>query len=181
MAALQRLIECPIAPLMVQADERGLLLVEFADTDRVERFRVSASYEPPRAKPGEAVTHSAANIRVQRHLDQFQDELKQYFDGDLKVFQTPVVLRGTEFQTAVWNELLKIPYGYTSTYEEIARKLGDEKKVRAVGQANGRNCLAIIVPCHRVIRVDGQLGGYGGGLWRKQRLLELESGALRLL
>lgn len=181
MAALQRLIHSPIAPLLVQADERGLLLVEFADTDRVERFKVAAQDEPPPPRPGEAVTHPAERIRVQRHLDQFEDELRQYIDGDLQVFKTPIVLRGTPFQNAVWGELLKIPYGHTNSYEEIARKLGDEKKTRAVGQANGCNCLAIIVPCHRVIRADGKLGGYGGGLPRKQRLLELESGALRLL
>lgn len=178
---LQRLIKCPIADLMVQADEHGLLLAEFADTDRVTRFGVAAEDEPPPPTPGQAMTHPAAQIRIQSHLDRFEDELRSYFDGDLTEFKTPIQLRGTEFQRAVWKELLKVPYGYTTTYEAVARKLGDEKKTRAVGQANGRNCLAIIVPCHRVIRVDGHLSGYGGGLWRKQRLLELESGTLRLI
>lgn len=178
---LQRLIKCPITDLVVQADEHGLLMVEFADTDRPARFGVPAEDEPPPPPPGHAVSHPAARIRIQRHLDQFEDELKAYFDGDLTEFKTPIQLRGTDFQKAVWNELLKIPYGHTKSYEEIARRLGDDRKTRAVGQANGRNCLAIIVPCHRLIRVDGSLSGYGGGLWRKQRLLELESGTLRLI
>lgn len=178
---LQRIISTPIADLVVQADEDGLLLVEFQDTDRVERFGVQADPEPPLPPRGQAQSHPAALIRIQRHLDQFQAEITAYFDGDLTEFNTPIHLRGTPFQNAVWSELLRIPYGHTNSYEALARKLGDEKRTRAVGQANGRNCLAIIVPCHRVIRADGNLGGYGGGLWRKQRLLELESGTLRLI
>lgn len=180
MPVIQRTIECPIAPLILQANEEGLLMVEFADTDRPARFRAEGA-ELPKRKPGEPETYSPGQIKAMSHLDLFESELKQYFDGDLQTFKTPVVLHGTEFQNAVWRELLKIPYGHTNSYEAIARKLGDERKTRAVGSANGRNCLAIIVPCHRVIRADGALGGYGGGLWRKQRLLELESGALKLL
>jgi len=175
---LQRQIQTPISTLLVQADEEGLLSVEFAESIR---FALPAEDEPPLPPRGQAQSHPAELIRIQRHLDRFESELKAYFDGELMEFKTPIKLRGTEFQQAVYRELLKIPYGHTNAYETIARKLGDERKTRAVGQANARNCLAIIVPCHRVIRADGKIGGYGGGLWRKQRLLELESGALRLI
>lgn len=179
--ALQRTLKTPIGDLFVQADQHGLLLVDYADTERPAKFGVAADPEPVSPPRGQAQAHPAPVIRIQRHLDQFESELQQYFDGDLTTFRTPYTLRGTDFQQKVWTELRRIPYGHTTTYEAIARKLGDPLKTRAVGMANGRNCLNIIVPCHRVIRADGGPGGYGGGLWRKQRLLELESGTLKLI
>jgi len=101
-------------------------------------------------------------------------QIKEYFAGERKIFKLPIVMRGTEFQMAVWQALQKIPYGETRTYKEIAASIGRPKAVRAVGMANNRNPISIIVPCHRVIGHDGKLVGYGGGLPLKQYLLELE-------
>jgi methylated-DNA-[protein]-cysteine S-methyltransferase len=105
-------------------------------------------------------------------------ELDAYFAGDLREFSIPIDLRGTEFQRRVWELLLPIPYGETRSYGQIANALGRPKASRAVGQAIGTNPVAIIVPCHRVIGASGGLVGYGGGLHRKQALLELEAGHL---
>jgi len=102
-------------------------------------------------------------------------ELDAYFAGSLKKFSVPLDLRGTEFQRRVWELLLHIPYGATRSYGQIARAIGRPEASRAVGQAVGTNPVAIIVPCHRVIGASGGLVGYGGGLHRKQALLELEA------
>jgi len=104
-------------------------------------------------------------------------QLKEYFSGKLKKFDVPLDVEGTDFQLKVWNELKKIPYGKTKSYKEIAEKLGDAKKIRAVGKANGQNPVAIVIPCHRVIGADGKLTGYAAGLDIKEKLLLLE-GAL---
>jgi methylated-DNA-[protein]-cysteine S-methyltransferase len=101
-------------------------------------------------------------------------QVKEYFAGKRKQFKLPLAMRGTEFQMAVWQALQKIPYGETRSYKEIAANIGRPKAVRAVGMANNRNPISIIVPCHRVIGHDGKLVGYGGGLPLKQHLLELE-------
>ncbi len=102
------------------------------------------------------------------------DQLHAYFDGDLTEFQVPIRLEGTDFQRRVWSHLQDIPYGETISYGELARRVGSPKASRAVGLANGRNPVSIIVPCHRVIGANGQLTGYGGGLERKTWLLEHE-------
>jgi len=107
-----------------------------------------------------------------------REQLDAYFAGSLKHFNLPIAPRGTAFQEAVWGALLTIPYGATATYAEIARKLGRPDAVRAVGAANGRNPISIIVPCHRVVGSGGSLVGYAGGLDRKRRLLDLERPAL---
>lgn len=107
------------------------------------------------------------------------DQLQEYFYSKRKNFTIPLYLEGTQFQKAVWNQLLKIPYGKTATYKDIALKLGSEKKTRAVGQANGANRIPIIIPCHRVINTGGTIGGYSGGVGIKEKLLELE-GSLSL-
>lgn len=104
-------------------------------------------------------------------------QLQDYFEKKQDKFDLPLSYKGTDFQKKVWNELLKIPYGQTISYQELAIRLGDPKCIRAAASANGRNPFAIIVPCHRVIGKDGSLTGYASGLWRKQWLLELE-GAL---
>lgn len=101
-------------------------------------------------------------------------QLSQYFKGRLQTFDLPLHQSGTEFQNQVWQELEDIPYGHILTYGQLATKLGDPNKVRAVGAANGKNSLAIVVPCHRVIGASGQLVGYAGGLHRKQWLLQFE-------
>ncbi len=108
------------------------------------------------------------------------DELERYFAGELTTFETPLEVPGTEFQQAVWSALRDVPYGETISYGEQARRIGRPEAVRAVARANGDNRIAIIVPCHRVIGADGRLTGYGGGLWRKRRLLELERGEIAL-
>ena len=102
-------------------------------------------------------------------------ELDEYFDGTRKVFSFPIEQDGTEFQQSVWNCLQTIPYGKTISYAQLSQKLGDLKKIRAVGTTNGKNNLAIVVPCHRVIGSNNQLVGYAGGLWRKQWLLNHEA------
>jgi len=102
-------------------------------------------------------------------------EIEEYLDGDRKIFTVPIELYGTKFQVKVWNELLKIPYGETKTYKEIAKSIGNEKACRAVGGANNKNPIPIIVPCHRVIGSNSSLVGYKGGLQIKKALLEVES------
>ena len=102
-------------------------------------------------------------------------QLDAYFNGEVKNFDLPLDLEGTDFQKRVWNELLKIPFGKTKSYMDIARAIGDPKTIRAVGMANGSNKIAIIVPCHRVIGSDGSLTGYAGGMARKKWLLEFET------
>ncbi|MFN8298179.1 MAG: methylated-DNA--[protein]-cysteine S-methyltransferase [Chitinophagales bacterium] len=101
-------------------------------------------------------------------------ELQEYFEGNRQVFSVPIGTEGTEFQRRVWHELELIPFGETCSYLDIARKLNDENSTRAVGTANGKNPIAIILPCHRVIGENGKLTGYAGGMWRKSWLLEHE-------
>lgn len=107
-------------------------------------------------------------------LIQCIEQLIQYFHGERRVFELPVSQEGTAFQKEVWNELAAIPYGKTISYLELAIRTGDSKATRAVANANGKNNVAIIIPCHRVIGADKSLVGYGGGLWRKKWLLEHE-------
>ena len=106
-------------------------------------------------------------------------QLCEYFKGDRKEFTLKLDLHGTAFQQRIWRELLKIPFGRTLSYLDVATAIGNRKSLRAVGNANGRNPICIIVPCHRVIGADGSLTGYGGGLWRKRWLLEFETGTKR--
>ncbi|MFH1120515.1 MAG: methylated-DNA--[protein]-cysteine S-methyltransferase [Bacteroidota bacterium] len=107
-------------------------------------------------------------------LSDASNQIKRYFKGELKTFSFPVNLKGTDFQKSVWNLLMAIPYGSTTSYGEIAGKLGIKNGARAVGLANSSNPVPIIVPCHRVIGQDGKLTGYRGGLWRKEWLLKME-------
>jgi methylated-DNA-[protein]-cysteine S-methyltransferase len=107
-------------------------------------------------------------------------QLREYFDGQRVAFEIPLVLHGTTFERRVWDALQEIPYGETISYGELARRIGQPSASRAVGLANGRNPISVIVPCHRVIGANGSLTGYGGGIERKRLLLELESGQTRL-
>jgi AraC family transcriptional regulator of adaptative response/methylated-DNA-[protein]-cysteine methyltransferase len=109
-----------------------------------------------------------------KHLDVLNRQMEEYFAGKRIDFSVPLVISGTPFQEKVWKELLTIPYGKTRSYAEQAKRIGKPRAVRAVGRANGDNRIAIVVPCHRVVGRDGKLTGYGGGLWRKQYLLDLE-------
>jgi methylated-DNA-[protein]-cysteine S-methyltransferase len=108
-------------------------------------------------------------------FDAIREQLDAYFAGELDAFDLPLAPHGTPFQLRVWDELVRIPFGETISYSELARRLGDPKLVRAVGLANGRNPISIVIPCHRVIGADGSLVGYGGGLERKRWLLEHEA------
>lgn len=107
-------------------------------------------------------------------LEKTEIQLKEYLDGKRKKFDIPLELEGTEFQKRVWKELQKIPFGKTISYKELAQRVGSPKACRAVGSANGKNPISIIVPCHRVIASDGSLGGYAGGCDLKVKLLEVE-------
>jgi len=120
-----------------------------------------------------AITHSSMDAASPVIIKAIT-ELQAYFSGESRSFNFPVSQTGTEFQQQVWNELINIPYGKTISYLELSKRLGDPKNIRAAASANGKNKLAIVVPCHRVIGSDGGLTGYAGGLWRKQWLLEHE-------
>jgi AraC family transcriptional regulator of adaptative response/methylated-DNA-[protein]-cysteine methyltransferase len=157
----------PLGPMLAAATDEGLCLLEFAD-----RRMLETQIGRLRRLLGGAVFAPGSN----RHLKRLDDELRRYFDGSLRVFGVALDMRGTEFQRSVWERLLRVPYGETSSYEQIARGIGRPTATRAVGRANGDNRLAILIPCHRVVRSDGTLSGYGGGVWRKRRLLNLEQG-----
>jgi methylated-DNA-[protein]-cysteine S-methyltransferase len=113
-------------------------------------------------------------------LKEYKKQLNEYFIGTRKEFELQLDLTGTDFQKLIWDELRKIKYGQTLTYSDIAKKIGDNKSIRAVGRANATNPVSIIVPCHRVIGANGSLTGYAGGLWRKKWLLEHEQKHIQL-
>jgi len=115
-----------------------------------------------------------------RHNETVLAQLHEYLEGKRRTFDVPLDLRGTPFQQAVWNQLLRIPYGETRSYSEVAASIGRPTALRAVGRAVGANPVSIVIPCHRVIGKDGSLVGYGGGLPLKERLLALEQGSLDL-
>jgi len=154
----------PLGPMLVGATHDRLCLAEFAD-----RRMLATQIERLRKRFGCAVVPGANEV-----IELFADELERWFDGDLREFTTPLADPGTDFQRQVWQALRAIPYGRTTSYGELARTIGRPQAVRAVARANGDNRLAIIIPCHRVIGSDGRLTGYGGGLWRKRRLLDHE-------
>jgi len=158
------LLPTPLGALLAAATEQGLCMLEFADRKKLpgQAADLSRWFERP-VVPG---SHP--------YIAQAAAELEEYFGGRRQEFSIPLDLRGTPFQEAVWRELLRIPYGTTISYEALATRIGRPGAQRAVGLANGRNRIPIVVPCHRVIQKNGQLRGYGGGLWRKQFLLELE-------
>jgi len=164
-------VESPVGPLLVAAKEEGICLLEFTDRRMLEtQFATLRKQFACAIVPG---THP--------HIDQLKKELAQYFTRTLKSFTIPLVYPGSPFQRAVWEQLLQIPYGETRSYEALASAIGCYGAQRAVGRANGQNRIAIVIPCHRVVNNDGRLGGYGGGLWRKQFLLDLERGVRSLL
>ena len=157
-------IESPLGPLVAGATAKGICLLEFTDRRMLEgQFAVLRKHFNCSIVPGENA-----------HLKKLRAELDKYFNGTLKHFTVPLVYPGTEFQQKVWNELRRIPFGTTVSYEDIARAIGSTRAVRAVGHTNGLNRIAIVIPCHRVVNKSGKLGGYGGGVWRKQKLLTLE-------
>ena len=164
MALQEGRVQTPLGEMVAIGSTDGLTLLEFADRPmlRTQRERVRhlfASEILPGAFPA---------------LHQVQEELDAYFAQRRTTFEVPLLPLGTPFQRAVWRALLAVPAGATITYERLAGDAGRPGAARAAGRANGDNRLSILVPCHRVIGSDGDLTGYGGGLWRKQALLELE-------
>ncbi len=158
-------IDTPLGPMLAIGDEEALYLLEFVNHRGLER-----EIEKLRSRSKSAIIPGKTPI-----IDSIENELSRYFKGTLERFVTPIMMMGTPFQQGVWCELKKIPVGETRSYAYIAKELGNPSAVRAVGNANGANQLAIVIPCHRVINTDGQLGGYAGGLARKKWLLEHEA------
>jgi methylated-DNA-[protein]-cysteine S-methyltransferase len=154
--------ESPVGSLLLAGDRKSLRQVSFANSKR--SAPPQAGWTQNRAAFAEVI-----------------GQLQAYFRGELKEFDLPLAMEGTEFQLRVWNTLRTIPYGETITYAQLAVRIGNPKAVRAVGLANGSNPIPIIVPCHRVIGNDGSLTGFGGGLPIKKMLLELENRQLSLL
>ncbi|MFZ0292979.1 MAG: methylated-DNA--[protein]-cysteine S-methyltransferase [Candidatus Sulfotelmatobacter sp.] len=160
-----------VGPLFMATSNKGLLALEFD-----ARLPGQQTIRPnPRHLRNES--NGFAFEPSPRAVSDYICQLEEYFSGKRRKFSFPLDLRGTDFQIACWRALLEIPYGETRTYADIARAIGKPKAFRAVGMANNRNPIAIVVPCHRVIASDGTLCGYGGGLDVKRKLLELE-GAL---
>lgn len=157
-------IETPLGEMIAAAIKNGICLLEF--TDR----RPDDDLLEPIAKILGPEVKEASN----KHLRSLKKQLREYFKGKRKEFSVPLVTPGTDFQQAVWNNLLKIPFGTTKSYGEQARNLKNIKSARAVAQANSSNRIAILIPCHRIIGSDGSLVGYGGGLERKKWLLNHE-------
>jgi methylated-DNA-[protein]-cysteine S-methyltransferase len=143
----------PLGPATAVIDENGALC----------EFSLSRDFEP-----------ADDLVRDNRAVREIAEQVHAYFDGERRIFDLPLAPQGTAFQRAIWDELLKIPFGETISYVTLARRVGKPKASRAVGQANGANPIALIIPCHRVIGADGTLTGYGGGLPLKQALLDFE-------
>src|SRR6185295_9476151 len=157
-------IETPLGAMLAIADDEGLRLLEFVDRRALEReLSILRTRLKTNVVPGK-----------HRHLDAIREQLADYFSGENLEFDVPLAPVGSPFQLRTWELLRSIPTGETRSYSWMAEKLGDVEMRRAVGRANGENMLSIIIPCHRVIRADGSLCGYGGGLWRKKWLLDHE-------
>lgn len=157
-------IETPLGPMLAIANDESLYFLEFVDwkglNQEIEklRFKTKSTIIPGRCIP----------------IQSIEKELALYFNGTLKEFKTPLHLFGTPFQRLVWNALTKIPYGETKSYSDQASSINKPSAFRAVANANGVNKIAIVIPCHRIINNNGKLGGYGGGIWRKQWLIDHE-------
>ena len=154
----------PLGPFLAGATEEGICLLEFTDRRMLEtqikrlKKRLNSELLPGKSK----------------FFEPLSQQLQEYFEGKRKDFSIPLITPGTNFQKAVWQELQTIPYGKTRSYEEQAQAINNPKAIRAVARANGDNRIAILIPCHRVIGKDGSMTGYGGKIWRKEYLLELE-------
>lgn len=155
MQLKKTVLETPLGPMVAVGERETICFLDFADRHRNGLEAGASSGDCPA-------------------FAKLEGELRSFFKGELRRFETKVAFAGTPFQKRVWEELLKIPYGSTRSYGDIARAIGKPSACRAAAQANGANPIAILIPCHRVIQTDGALGGYSGGVWRKQKLLELE-------
>lgn len=161
-------VTTPLGDMFACAVDEGICLLEFTDRKNMEKQFKSLS----KSLNAEIVE------KDHPHFTQLENELKEYFDEKRNTFEVPLFITGTEFQEKVWQLLREIPMGETRTYKQQSEFLGNPKAIRAVGTANGINKIAILIPCHRVIGSNGELVGYAGGIWRKQKLLELEKAIL---
>ncbi|HEY0975394.1 MAG TPA: methylated-DNA--[protein]-cysteine S-methyltransferase [Solimonas sp.] len=159
-------LDSPLGALEAMAEDAGVLLLEFDEPRRLDLQR----------RRLRRYRNGAVRDAMHPLLERLREELTAYWAGRLHRFSVPLSLTGTDFQCEVWSALQQIPYGQTRAYEQLAAMLGRTNASRAIGAANGANRLALLIPCHRLIGKQGQLTGYGGGLWRKQRLLALEAG-----
>jgi methylated-DNA-[protein]-cysteine S-methyltransferase len=159
---VEAVFDTPVGPLVARAGDDGLAELLFARRGQ-------------RAKP------RTGDPSARRHIREIEAQLAEYFDGKRRAFDVALRPQGPPFHMRVWNALLGIPYGETISYGELAARVGDPTAARAVGAANGANPIVIAIPCHRVIGADGKLVGYGGGLWQKRTLLDLEFGRLTLV
>ena len=162
--------ETPLGGMVAVASSDLLYLLEFDDERRLQRQMDALA----------RVIDAPLELGRNAIHKQIEEELAAFLRRDLKKFETPICAPGTPFQEMVWEHLQTIPYGSTESYGDMAVRLGVPQGQRAVGKANGDNRIAIVIPCHRVVTFDGHLGGYGGGLWRKRRLLDLEAGSVPL-
>lgn len=150
--------------MLSAAGDQGIFLLEFSEPGRWAK-----ELDQVKDLFGAEITDGFHPLH-----EKLQKQMEEYFSGKRRTFELDLQIKGTSFQEKVWKELLRIPYGTTRSYGQLAEVLHEPGSVRAVGHANGSNRLAIAVPCHRVIGADGSLTGYGGGLWRKRWLLEHE-------
>ncbi len=157
-------IDTPLGPMTAAATDRGICMLEYTDSKHLEQELRQLT----------AALGTTNTQGTNPHLDTLGRQLDEYFRGARRDFDIPLDTVGTPFQKEVWEALRRIPYGGTITYGEQAALIGRPRAVRAVANANGRNKISIILPCHRVIGADGTLTGYGGGMERKAKLLELE-------
>ena len=149
-------LQTPLGTAYIEGDADGVQVISITDQPIPKNFEVI---------PDDLTTPVA--------------QLSAYFAGESTYFDLKLNPQGTDFQKKVWHELLKVPYGRTLSYLDLARRLGDEKAIRAVAAANGKNPIWLVIPCHRIIGSDGSLTGYAGGLWRKKWLIEFEKGGLQ--
>ncbi|HQS83573.1 MAG: bifunctional transcriptional activator/DNA repair enzyme protein Ada [Alphaproteobacteria bacterium 16-39-46] len=157
-------LDSPLGPILAISDEKALYLLEF-----VERRGLEREIERLRLRTKSAIIPGRTDV-----IASIETELKSYFEGTLKVFKTPLHLMGSPFQRSVWETLLTIPYGETRSYADQSKLMGKSSAFRAVANANGANQIAIVIPCHRIINSNGDLGGYGGGIPRKKWLIDHE-------
>jgi methylated-DNA-[protein]-cysteine S-methyltransferase len=156
--------QSPVGEIILGAYKNRLCIANWKNAKTRERIETKIA----KALNAKYVTTSSEVI------DEAKKQLDEYFRGERKVFDIPLLMVGTDFQKSVWHALLEIPYGETISYLEQAKRIGNEKAVRAVASANGVNAISIFIPCHRIIGSNGSLTGYAGGLAAKQKLLELE-------
>jgi methylated-DNA-[protein]-cysteine S-methyltransferase len=164
----RKMISTPLGEMIACAVDEGICLLEFTDRKNIEKQLTSLSKS----------LQAEIEEREHLHFMQLEKELAEYFEGKRNKFEVPLFTTGTEFQEKVWQLLREIPMGEIRTYRQQSELLGNPKAIRAVGTANGINKIAILIPCHRVIGSNGELVGYAGGIWRKQKLLELEKAIL---